>query len=204
MLKELFRKTTDVIYASFLWILFSFLGIMITLGAALTAMFSVMFQVLKDNEPTSVFPTYVHSFKNNFVQSTLVWLCLVIIGVPLYMMYNYSINTNHVVLLMISIVGGYQFMMFTIYVFPVMAVFQTKNTGQLIKNVIIMSNTNLITNFKLLGSLAFIVLLIAFVHVSLIIVAAGLYGILVSFHLKKVFKPYLKRLGEIDDDEVIE
>ena len=118
------------------------------------------------------------------------------------MMYNYSINENNVFLLLISIVGGYQLIIFTMYVFPVMAVFQTKNTGQLIKNVLIMSNMNIWTNIKLLGTLAFAVLLIVFVHVSLVLVAVGLYGIMVSFHLKKVFKPYLKELGEIEDDEV--
>lgn len=202
MIKELYRKTADVIYTNFLWILFSFLGLLLTLGAATTAMFSVMFQILMVNEPTSVFSTYFKSFKTNFIQSTLVWLCLIAIGIPLYMMYNYSINENNVILLMISIVGGYQLVIFTMYVFPVMAVFQTKNTGQLIKNVLIMSNTNIWTNIKLFGTLAFAVLLIVFVHVSLVLVAVGLYGIMVSFHLRQVFKPYLKELGEIEDDEV--
>ncbi|MDI6453114.1 YesL family protein [Peloplasma aerotolerans] len=201
MLKELFRKTTDIVFVNLLWMLVSFLGILITLGAATTAMFSVTFQILKKNEPTNVLHQFIQSFKENFVISTLVWLSILAVGIPLYMMFNYAINTDQMVLLIIGIVGGYQLLMFTIFVFPVISRFKTETNRQLLKNVLLLSNMNLWTNFKLIGSLAFVVLLIVFVHEMMILIGIGFYGILVSFHLNKLFEPYLMQFRSIEDEE---
>lgn len=200
MLKEVYRQFTDLVFVNLLWILVSFLGLFVTVGAATTAMFSVTFQILKQKEPTNVFSSYVKSFKENLVASTLVWLALVVIFVPLYMMYNYGLNQNQVWLVIIALVGFYQLLVFTLYIFPVMAVFKTSSMGQLIKNVIIMANTNLWTNFKIMGSLAFVVLLMIYVHVSMLLIGIGLYGILVSHHLNIIFKPFYIKLDAIDEE----
>lgn len=198
MLKELFKKFTDLVYVNFLWLLASFFGLLVTFGAATTAMFRVAAQVLKTKEPTSVFPLFIKSFKENFKESTLVWMLLIILGIPLYMMYHYSLNNDLVILLVLAIFGMYEWMIFTIYVFPVIANFKTKHIGQLIKNVLLMSNMNLWINIKLLGSLALVILLM-FIHISLLLIAVGLYGVIVSYHLKKVFHPYHVQLGEIEE-----
>ncbi|PKK87844.1 MAG: hypothetical protein CVV62_02525 [Tenericutes bacterium HGW-Tenericutes-7] len=200
-MKDFYKKLTDVIFVNLLWILGSFLGLLITMGASTTAMFRVTFQLLKKSEPTNVFHTFYKSFKENFVVSTLVWLTLVLLGFCLFMMYNYALHTDAPFLIVLAIVGGYQILIFTIYFFPVLAIFETKNVKQLIKNVLYLSNKNLWTNFKLLGSLAFVVLGIVFIHEMLILVLIGVYGVLISFHLKKVFDPYLRQFGEIDDEE---
>lgn len=200
-MKELFRKLTDMIFVNFIWILASFLGLLITTGAATTAMFRVTQQILKKSEPTNVLPLFFQSFKENFVISTLVWLALMAIGVPLFFMYHYALNNDLVFIIVLAIVGFYQLIIFAIYFFPVCATFKTERARDLIKNVMLLSNTNLWTNFKVLGSLAFFILLVIFVHPSLILIAVGLYGVLVSFHLKKVFRPFLEQLGEIDEEE---
>jgi uncharacterized membrane protein YesL len=57
-MKELFRKLTDIIFVNFIWILASFLGLLITTGAATTAMFRVTHQILKKSEPTNVLSTF--------------------------------------------------------------------------------------------------------------------------------------------------
>lgn len=122
------------------------------------------------------------------------------------MMYNYAVNTDQAWLVVLSFFGFYEWVMFTIYVFPTIANFKTKNLGQLIKNVMLMSNMNMWINIKLLGSLA-LVLLLMFIHSSLLLIAVGLYGVLVSFHLTKVFHPYKMYLGEKeegnDNDEIL-
>jgi uncharacterized membrane protein YesL len=200
MLKEVYRKFTDLILVNLLWILVSFLGLFVTVGAATTAMFSVTFQLLKQNEPTNVFSSYVKSFKVNFVASTLVWLFLVVCFIPLYMMYNYGLNQDTSWLVVVSIVGFYQLLIFTLYIFPVMAVFQTSSFFKLIQNVIIMANTNLWTNMKIIGSLAFVVVLVVFVHESMLLIGIGIYGILVSHHLNIIFKPIYAKLGVLDEE----
>lgn len=200
-MKELFRQFTDIVFVNLLWILTSFLGLLITLGAATTAMFRVTSQILKKNEPTNVFSLFVESFKENFWISTLVWVVLLVFAAPLFYMYHYALNQEAFILLLIAIIGAYQLLIVTIYVFPIIATFKTKNFYQLMKNTIIVANTNLWTNFKVLGSLVFLILLIFVVHESLILVGVGLYGVLVSFHLKKVFRPYLIKLGDNSEEE---
>lgn len=198
MIKELYQKFTDIVYLNLLWLLASFLGLLLTFGASTTAMFRVASQILKSKEPTSVFPLFIQSLKENWKESTLVWLILVIVGIPIYMMYHYAINTDSPLLAVLAVVSFYEWMMVTIYIFPVIATFKTKNLAQLFKNVLLMANMNMWTNIKLLGSFA-LVLLLMFIHSSLLLIAVGLYGVLVSYHLHKVFHPYKLALG-VDEE----
>jgi uncharacterized membrane protein YesL len=206
MIKELFKKFTDIVYLNFLWLLASFFGLLITFGASTTAMFRVAFQILKTKEPTNVFNLFLSSFKENFKESTLVWFILVLLGAPIYMMYHYAINESQDILMIIAIFASYEWVIMMIYIFPTIANFKTKHLGQLIKNVLLLSNVNIWTNIKLLGSLAVLILLM-FIHSSLLLFAVGLYGVLVSYHLQKVFHPYKANLGEIEEgneeDEVL-
>jgi len=206
MIKELFKKFTDIVYLNFLWLLASFFGLLITFGASTSAMFRVAFQILKTKEPTNVFMLFVSSFKENFKESTLVWFILVLLGAPIYMMYNYAINESQDILMIMAIFASYEWIIMMIYIFPTIAIFKTKHLSQLIKNVLLMSNMNMWTNIKLLGSLAVLILLM-FIHSSLLLFAVGLYGVLVSYHLQKVFHPYKANLGVIEEgneeDEVL-
>jgi len=198
VIKELFKKFTDIVFLNILWLFASFLGLLITFGASTTAMFSVASQILKTKEPTSVFPLFIKSMKENWKESTLVWIILVIFGIPIYMMYHYALNTESAILAVFAVVAIYEWMMMTIYIFPVIATFKTKNIGHLFKNVMLMANMNLWTNIKLMGSFA-MVLLLMFIHSSLLLIAVGLYGVLVSYHLQKVFHPYKLALG-VDEE----
>jgi uncharacterized membrane protein YesL len=191
--KEIYRNVTNVIYVSLLWLFTSLLGFLLTFGAATTALFRVSFQVFNQKEPTQAFKRFFRSFKENFWISSLCWLVIVLIGLPLYLMYNYALRENYSLMLVLAIICAYELLIFTIYVFPLIAIFKVKNPFQLFKNTLLMANQNLWLNFKLLGSLAAIFLMILFVHSVLILLAGGLYGILISFHLRKVFAPYLEQ-----------
>lgn len=190
MIKETFRKLTDVIFNNILWFFISLFGLLITFGAATTAMFRVSNQILKSKEPTNVLPLFLSSFKENFKESTLVWLILVLFGVPIYVMYHYALSEGITWLLIIAIVASYQWILIFLYIFPTMAIFKTSSIFVLFKNVFLLANANLFVTFKVLGSLAF-VLLLMMIHSSLVLIAVGLYGLLVSFHIHKLLKPYL-------------
>lgn len=196
MLKELYKKAMDIVYVNFIWILVSFLGILLTLGASTTALFRVIFQVFKTKEPTNVSKLFFASFKENFIQSTLVYLGLLIIGFATYLMLNYAFINNQVILLVLGIFIAYEVLMFSVYVFPVVAIFETKNNKDLIKNVMLLSNYHLWTNLKIIGSFVFVFLLIFYVHEAFIVVAVGIYGFLVAFHLRTLFTPYIQKIEE--------
>jgi len=191
----------DVVYANFLWILSCFIGIFFTLGASMTALFKVLFQIIRYDEPTSVFEEFKKSFKENFIFSTIIWLILVVLGIAIYLMYITALNNQENVLLVISIVGTYQWVVFFIYFFPMLALFKTDKPISMIKNVLIMSNISLWTNIKVIGSLAFVFLLVVFVHPIFLVIAIGLYGYLVSFHLIKKFDPYIKQFESQNIEE---
>ncbi|MGE4320096.1 MAG: YesL family protein [Acholeplasmataceae bacterium] len=196
MLKEFYKNMTDIIFANFIWILVSFLGILITLGASTTALFRVVFQVFKTKEPTSVVQTFFKSFKENFWFSTLVYFGLLIIGASLYLMLNYAFTYDQPWLLVIGVVVGYQWLIFTIYFFPVLAVFKTKTKLDLIKNVLLLSNYHIWTNIKLIGSIVAVFFLIFYVHEVFILVAIALYAFMVSYFLKPIFDRYIWKLDE--------
>ncbi len=194
MIKETFRKLTDVVFNNILWFFISLFGLLITFGAATTAMFRVSNQLLKTKEPTNVLPLFLSSFKENFKESTLVWLILVVFGIPIYGMYHYALAGGMTWLLIIAIVSSYQWGLVFLYIFPTMALLKTSSIIALFKNVFLLANSNLFITFKIVGSLAF-VLLLMMIHSSLILIAIGIYGILVSFHTKKLFTPYLMILS---------
>ena len=199
--KALYRIVMDVVLLNLLWLLASFLGLLVTTGAATTAMFRVAFQILNRDEPTHVFETFVRSFKENFWLSTWVWLGLVTLGVPLFFAYHMALQEDLLVLLVFCIVGAYQLLIFTIYVFPVMSRFKTAGIGQLLKNVLLLANMSLWTNFKVMGSLAAVFLLVLYVSPMFVLIAIGLYGLLVAFHLSFVLKPFETPFSDQEEEE---
>ena len=204
MLKDIYKKMMDIVFVNFLWFLTSLLGIGITLGASTTALFHVMHKITTYDEPTSVLRDYFKSFKENVVFSTLVWLLLVLLAVPMYFMYIHALSSSSAIFMVLSIVGFYQITVFFSFFFPTLAVFKTDNKMQLVKNVVIMSNTNIWTNIKVIGSLVFVVILVLYVHIVLIIIAPGVFGILVMFHLKKVFAPHIEKLlPKLEKEEIL-
>lgn len=200
-IKEFFRILTDVVLLNLLWILASFLGLLITLGASTTAMFRVSFQLLKRDEPSAVLALFIKSFKENFAASTFVWMGIIICGTPLYFMYQFALNQGNTGLLILSFVFIYQIVIFTIYSFPILAIFDSKTPQAFIKNVLMMSNRNLWTNFKVIGSLFSVFLLIVYVHPMFFLVIISLYGLMVSFHLKKLFDPIFNSIHNTQEKE---
>ena len=194
MLKEFYKKAMDVVYVNIIWILVSFLGILLTLGAATTALFRVLFQLFKTKEVTNVAPLFFKSFKENFFISTLVYFALLILGFSTYLMLSYGFHHNVIWIIVIGIFVAYEIFVFTVYFFPIVALFKTDGLKHLIKNVILLSNYHVWTNIKIGGSLVFVGFLIFYVHASFIILAVGIYGFLVAFQLRTIFRPYLEKL----------
>jgi uncharacterized membrane protein YesL len=170
----------DIVFANFLWIIASLLGIFITTGASLCGLYRVIFKIIRYDEPTSVYREFKEGFKENFWFGTLVWFAILIIAVPLYLMYINALNTNNDIILLIAIVGSYQL---------------------LIKNVLVMANTNIWVNIKIIGSFAFVGILVFYVSPAFLVIAIGLFGYLVGFHLHKVFVPHLLKFENLENEE---
>lgn len=202
MLKDFFKKTMDVVFVNFLWIITSLLGILLTLGAATSAMYKVIYKIIYYDEPTSVFKEFVKGFKENFKPATLTWLILLILAIPLYFMYLYALDHGVDLLVVIAIVGAYQWVIFFIYYFPTISLLKTDHVGQMIKNVLFLANKNLWRNFLVIGSLVFVLILVFYVHPSFLVIAPGLFGFLSAFHLRNMYKPYIEQFEELNEGSV--
>lgn len=191
----------DAVLLNFLWLLASFLGLLITVGAASTAMFRVAFALLDRDEPTPVLTLFQRSFKENFRDSTWVWLGLVFFAIPLFFSYRTALENDQSFLLILSVVGIYQLLIVAIYAFPIIARFKTDRFSTLVKNILLIANMNLWTNFKVLGSLAAVIMLALVVHSMFWLVVIGFYGLMVAFHLKPLFDRFAEPF-ENQKDEV--
>lgn len=70
-----------------------------TIGAANTALYDVVFRMDTDREG-KLLPTYFRSFQENFRQSTILWLALLLFGVATYLnMTRFSVLGEHSYLL---------------------------------------------------------------------------------------------------------
>lgn len=197
-LKDYYRQFTDILYAHFLWFVVSFLGILITFGASTTALFKVIHQVFKTDEPTHVTKTFFKAFKDDFMESTCVWFIILVILFPLIFMMHQAIQTDHIFLMIMSILAGYQLLLFFMYVFPIISQFKTDSVLQTIKNTLLMQNRYIFTNLKLIGTFGLIFLSVIYIYNGLLILVIASYGYFVAYHLRNVFKPFIEKY-EIND-----
>ena len=150
----------------------------VTVGAASTALYYVTLKMAKDEEGY-ITRSYFKSFKDNFVQATVIWLLLLIVLVVMFMyirianggntadIFNSSIVSN-VVIVAVGVMAVV-FLMTSIYVFPILAQFDNtvKNT---IKNAFLISVRHLPYTFLMLVISAVPVVLIWFFPALLILV----------------------------------
>ena len=114
----------------------------VTVGAAFTALYYVTMKMVKDEE-TYILKDYFRSFRQNFVQATVIWLIFFVAGSIMY--FDYRIASTYresfpaagafTVLVMAC---GLFYIMALAYVFPVLAKFYN-STVQTLKNALIMS-----------------------------------------------------------------
>ncbi len=126
ILGQIINKAVDAICLSFLWLIFSIP--VITMGAASTAMYYAFQKVIRQEEG-HLFQSFWHSFKSNFKQSTLVWLCFLVfyIVLPFNAYYGYVFVANDVlpvsILVLIAVVAAIV-MIWSSYLFPYISRFQ--------------------------------------------------------------------------------
>lgn len=135
---EVLGKITDIVILNLLCIV-ACLPI-ITIGASITATYSVAMQMAKDKEPYIV-KEFIKRLKENFKTSTIVWTVMLIIGgVLLFDFYisrlvlNESISKAlQLVFTMISIIY-----IFTLtYVFPMISKFENTIKNTMINSILI-------------------------------------------------------------------
>ncbi|MDU5109913.1 MAG: YesL family protein [Clostridium sp.] len=117
-------KVGDLTLLNILWIICCIP--VFTIGASTTALYYVLMKIEKGEDPY-IFRSFFHSFKENFLQATIVWGIIVLVSAILYFDFYFSSHVQSGVakLLVIPfILIAFFLLSTTCYVFPVMSFFK--------------------------------------------------------------------------------
>ena len=189
-------KLFDLMYLNLLFLLCSIP--IVTIGASLTAMYSVALKMVK-NEETYIGKDFFKSFRMNFKQGTIIWILFLLIGWVMYadtqIVKTMTVSWAKPLRIGIFSISLILFCMFT-YVFPILARF-VNSVKVTIKNSLLMS----IAHFPFTVLFILIDVLIIFIatrsgyalyttlFVSMIGGTAGV-AYIQSVFFRKIFKRY--------------
>ena len=184
-------KIMNLCVIGFLWLLFSLP--VVTAGAATTALFSYTLRMTQ-NEEGYIFKSFWNSFRENFVRSTMLWLCVAGIGlflaVDLYACQFLPFGTS--VRLGVRIVLariGFVYFLTVLYVFPLTSAFSI-SFKKTVMDALIMSVGNLYVSVTILVIYGIFAVVSWFVPV-LFMVWFALASYFASHFYHSVFQRYM-------------
>ena len=128
-------KVSDTIIINILFVICSIP--IVTIGASITALYSVSMKITRDEDIYAA-KEFIKQFKQNFKQSTIIWIILLFIGLDFYLCSLMSDNTISMIFKFIFTIVSVVLAFILIYVFPLTARFENsiKNT---LMNAVLMS-----------------------------------------------------------------
>ena len=120
------NKLGDIVIANLLFILCSIP--VITIGPALTALYHCMMRTVKGNNNGTT-RTFFRAFKENFKQSLIVWLLILVAGIMLVLNLRFLLHANGSaanMLFYLTIGVLTLLVIFSLYIFPVIATFANR------------------------------------------------------------------------------
>ena len=170
-----------------------------TIGPALTALYYVAINTW-GREDGYIFKMYIKSFKENFKQSTVMWLILLAVGVVLsvdvwYWVSQWKLTGTGIYkpLTVVSVVMLMVYLMIFTFVWPLLAKFSNSNLGT-IKNALAMVLTHVpetILIWAIFALVAFAVYIVSFARIAVFFIGVSLIAYLQALVFRHIFKPYL-------------
>ena len=131
-------KICDMVFLNVLWVICSIP--IVTIGASTTALYTVMLKLVR-NEEGYIFRSFFRAFKENFKQSTLIWLIIAAFSVVWWLDFRIAGMMGAgagEVLRIIFLIVGFLLLSVTIYVFPLTARYENKISATF-KNALILT-----------------------------------------------------------------
>ncbi len=197
--KVFFRTFSEIILLNALFLITILLGVFIPAGAGMKAMFYVSDKIIDRERATYVAKEYWIALKDGFLRSTLIWFLFAATGFLLFFTHRMGIEQGHVLLMSSSLVAMVLLGLYAIYVFAVMARFKTDSIGRLFKNAFLLMASSPWTLFKVAGSVAF-TLLLFYLFSGTVLFSIGLFTVLTTYHLNKLFAPHKQQLTNTRND----
>ena len=185
------NKVVDCFFLSLMWLVFSIP--LVTIGASTTALYYTVNKVIR-HDRSSIWKEFWGSFKQNFKQSTIVWLILCVLYYILItnciIMYRvYIAEQGSIAVLILYLLSLIILMLWTSYLFPYIARF-TNTT----KNILKISGFLFVRHFLtslLLVVLFTVALVIIYLFFPAIFLVPAFYMLVAGFLLENVFKRYM-------------
>lgn len=131
-------KICDMVFLNVLWVICSIP--VITVGASTAALYTVMLKIVR-NEEGYIFRSFFKAFKENFKQSTVIWLIIAVFSVIWWVDYRIAGMMGAGIgdaLRIIFLIVGFLLLSVTIYVFPLTARYENKISATF-KNALILT-----------------------------------------------------------------
>lgn len=167
-------RIVDICWLNILWFITSIP--LFTIGASTTALYYVAMKMIR-NEEGYVSSDFFRSFKENFKQSTIIWLLCVLAIVVLvcdYQFWGSGAGAFYYVMKVFTIVISIVFLFVFVYIFPVQARFDNKIKDNL-KNALLLSFRHLPTTIFIIFIAALI--LVGAYYVPLMLLIYMLMGV---------------------------
>lgn len=200
---QFMNTLAEYILLNFLWLICCIP--IVTIGASTTALYYVTMQTARE-EHGYIARSFFRSFKENFKQSTIIWLIMFFLGAVLT--FNVSFwftmksTIGNVLGTLVSVaLLLYLFTLF--YVFPLLSRFDN-TVKQTLKNAFFISLQNLKQTLIITATNILIVLVAYLLPISAIffvLFGFAFFAYLNSFQFVKVFKCYEADFGEDSSDE---
>ena len=141
-LAQILGNIADMVILNVLWIVCSIP--VVTAGAAATAFYTVMLKMIK-NEEAYVTRSFFKAFRENFKQSTIVFLILAavaaVLGCDFYFCVRQGLDAARPFFILFCVIAIFVYMG-SCYMFPIMAVFEN-STKKVFKNSFLMAIAHL-------------------------------------------------------------
>ena len=197
----------DLFILNILWIVCSIP--IVTFGASTTAMYYCTMKIARDRDSGGVFSMFFHSFKDNIIQSTIIWVIMAVIGGILFFDIRffsvYSPMNNTVIRMIVFTITCFLIMLWLfifLYVFPIQAKFinPIKHTFKfalfmsikhLIRTVIILAGSVMI-----LAAVYFLIMRMPGVMSMLVLILGSGISLFQASQFNMIFDKYISEDNE--------
>ena len=188
---NLTNKMLQFLHLSILWLLCSIP--IITIGASTTALYTVAFQLVR-NEEGYITSSFFHALRQNFKQSTSIWLILLVIGLTFgidLVVYSRLDRIGFIPMLLMTLFFSLflAFIFLNTYIYPLLAKFHNSIPRSLL-NALIMSVRHWPSSVSMLVIFIIILLIEFFLFPPLLLVTPALIAYINARILTKVFGHY--------------
>lgn len=198
-------KVFDIMILGIVWLLCCVP--VITIGPASTAFYYTVVKVIR-RERSYLLKEFFRSFKLNFVQGMLVTLIYAVLAFVMYIDFNYALQLSREGSKIGSMMFGVfivlsVFVLFTLlYVFPVLSRF-TVTIKHLFKWAFYLSVRHILWTLLLAVLFVFTAVVLyfsVFYAPPLVLFLPGIYTLISSFPMERIFKRYMPKEEETDEE----